>query len=208
MSLAPIMNSEYQLEQAFWTPVVVARLARAAEINGPLEAVIGQRRLSEAGVQRSNVKGWHSDTNLTGWAAEAVRPVLDEVFALADEHTFDTKAPDGRCPGWKVEAWANVGGRGAYNVPHFHPGHYWSAIYYVRVDEGSGGELVLFDPRLPVINMAAPRLRFRHNGGERSIVLQPEAGMLILLPAWLQHSVSPWEGDGQRISVAMNLKPR
>jgi hypothetical protein len=76
------------------------------------------------------------------------------------------------------------------------------------VDEGSGGELILFDPRLPVINMAAPRLRFRHNGGERSIVLQPEPGMLILLPAWLQHSVSPWEGDGQRISVAMNLKPR
>jgi uncharacterized protein (TIGR02466 family) len=202
------MNSEYQLEQAFWTPVMVARLARATEINGPLEAAIGRRRRTEAGVRRSNVKGWHSDTDLTDWAEAEIRPVLDEVLALADEHSFDSQAPDGRCPGWKVEAWANVSGPGAYNVPHYHPGHLWSAIYYVRIDPGTGGELVLFDPRLPFINMAAPRLSFRHNGGERSIVLQPEAGMLVLLPAWLQHSVSPWEGDGQRISIAMNLKPR
>jgi uncharacterized protein (TIGR02466 family) len=202
------MNSEYQLEQVFWTPVVVARLPQAAAINDPLEAAIRQRRLDEAGVQRSNVKGWHSDTKLIQWAAAAVRPVLDEVFALADEHTFDSKAEDGRCCGWQIEAWANVSGRGAYHVPHYHPGHYWSAIYYVRMGEGAGGELVLFDPRLPVINMAAPRLSFRHNGGERTIVLSPEAGMLILFPAWLQHSVTPWEGDGERVSIAMNLKPR
>jgi uncharacterized protein (TIGR02466 family) len=208
MSIVPGMESKYQLEQVFWTPVVVARLARAATINGALESVIQQRRLGEAGVQRSNVQGWHSDTKLTEWAADAIRPVLDEVSMLADEHTFDAQAPDGRCGAWKIEAWANVSGCGAYNVPHYHPGHYWSAIYYVRIDEGAGGELVLFDPRLPVINMVAPRLSFRHNGGERSIVLRPEAGMLILFPAWLQHSVTPWEGDGERISIAMNLRPR
>jgi uncharacterized protein (TIGR02466 family) len=201
------MDLEYQLEQVFWTPVAVGRLTRAAGINDALEEAIGRRRGEEAGVRRSNVGSWHSDTNMTEWAADALRPLLDEVSALADEQTFDTRTPDGRCRGWKIEAWANVAERGAYNVPHYHPGHYWSAIYYVRVDEGSGGELVLFDPRLPVINMAEPHLRFRHNGGERTIVLQPSEGMLVLLPAWLQHSVSPWEGDGRRISIAMNLKP-
>lgn len=201
------MTVEHDLEQAFWTPVVVARLANAAEINVALEHVILQRRSEDPGVRVSNANGWHSDTKLLDWAAEPMRPVLDEVSALADEHTYDTKTPDGRCGPWKIGAWANVSGRGAYNVPHYHPGHYWSAIYYVRIDEGAGGELALFDPRLPVINMTAPRLRFRHNGGERSILLRPETGMLVLLPAWLQHSVTPWQGDGLRISVALNLKP-
>lgn len=201
------MTLEYELEQVFWTPVVVGRVGNAKEINRNLETDILERRSKDPGIERSNMHGWHSDTKLMDWATDSLQPVLDEVRSLADEHTFNTNAPDGRCDPWKIEAWANVSERGAYNIPHYHPGHYWSVIYYVRIDEGSGGELALFDPRLPVINMVAPNLRFRHNGGERSIVLRPEAGMLILLPAWFQHSVTPWEGDGLRISVAMNLKP-
>jgi len=37
----------------------------------------------------------------------------------------------------------------AANRAHVHGGSFWSVVYYVRVGDGEGGELVLHDPRLP-----------------------------------------------------------
>jgi hypothetical protein len=43
-------------------------------------------------------------------------------------------------------------------------------------------------------------------GPEVKAEIKPKAGLLILFPAWLSHSVEPWEGSGDRISVAMNIR--
>ena len=53
--------------------------------------------------------------------------------------------------------------------------------------------------------MQAPDLRFRSAGGEQIVKTRPTTGMLILFPSWLVHSVTPWQGTGLRISVAINL---
>jgi hypothetical protein len=29
---------------------------------------------------------------------------------------------------------------------------------------------------------------------------------MVLFPGWVSHSVEPWEGSGERISVAMNIR--
>jgi hypothetical protein len=47
---------------------------------------------------------------------------------------------------------------------------------------------------------------FRNMGPELKAEIEPKAGMLVLFPAWLSHSVEPWQGTGQRISVAMNIR--
>jgi uncharacterized protein (TIGR02466 family) len=149
--------------------------------------------------------GWHSDLHLLRWATEPVRPVIARMVALADGATQDLQARAGERRGWMLEAWANVNPPGASNVVHSHGGTYWSGVYYVRVDAGEGGELELHDPRAPVIDMHAPALRFRDAGGEQVVRVKPEAGMIVLFPAWLRHSVSPWRGEGYRISIAVNL---
>src|SRR6185312_14533673 len=82
---------------------------------------------------------------------------------------------------------------------------FWSAVYYVRIDEGEGGELVLDDPRMPMMEMHAPFLRFRNAGGDKAIRLRPSAGQIVIFPSWLVHSVTPWQGEGLRISIAVNL---
>lgn len=78
-------------------------------------------------------------------------------------------------------------------------------MFYVRSDPGSGGELLLHDPRRPMNEMHAPQLRFRPSGGEMLVNLAPEPGMLVMMPGWLTHSVKRWDGEGRRISVALNL---
>ena len=195
----------FQLELVFSTPIVIGRLPGADELNPALEAAILERRRVDAGITRSNVGSWHSDTRLFEWGGEAARRLAAEIIELADANTLDLMAERNGRRGWTVEGWANVTDSGGFNQQHTHPGCFWSAVYYVRIDEGEGGHLVLHDPRMPVLNMHAPDLRFRHAGIEQMVHTSPSTGMLILFPSWLTHSVVPWQGSGLRISIAVNL---
>jgi len=38
------------------------------------------------------------------------------------------------------------------------------------------------------------------------VLLQPKAGMMLIFPGWLMHFVHPYQGSGQRISIAFNLR--
>jgi uncharacterized protein (TIGR02466 family) len=192
--------------QIFGTPLIVTELAGADTINPPLETLILDARARDPGVVRSNQGGWHSDSDFLRWAGDAIVPVARAMIETADAATRDIQAQPGLRRGWMLEGWANVNPPGgAHNSPHSHGGTYWSAVYYVRIDPGRGGELVLHDPRLPALDMHAPMLRFQGVDGEQRVVVEPYAGMLVLFPAWLTHSVAPWQGEGLRISVAVNL---
>jgi uncharacterized protein (TIGR02466 family) len=202
------MASDFRLDLAFATPVITDRMDDAEAINAALEPLILARRQADKGIARSNIGGWHSDTQLLRWAGDQVRPVVARMVELADAHIIDVQARPGQRRGWMLEAWANVNETGAANAPHSHAASFWSAVYYVRIDAGEGGEggeLVLDDPRMPMIEMHAPFLHFRDTGGERQIRLRPEAGQILLFPSWLVHSVTPLQGDGLRISIAVNL---
>jgi uncharacterized protein (TIGR02466 family) len=199
------MASGFHVEHVFSTPVIVDHLADAASLNAELEKLILDRRAVDPGMQRSNAGGWHSQLDLLDWGGEPARRVALRTVELADANTIDTAAAQGERRGWLLEAWANVNPSGAGNAPHYHGASYWSAVYYVRAGEGEGGELVLHDPRFPYLDMHAPDLRFRDSGGEQLIHTRPSSGMLILFPSWLTHSVAPWQGEGERISIAINL---
>ncbi|HLL32095.1 MAG TPA: TIGR02466 family protein [Allosphingosinicella sp.] len=196
---------DFQLELLFATPVLVGRLGDSERINAALEAAILERRKSHPGIERSNVGGWHSAPDLLHWGGDPLREVAAQIVELADANTHDMMAGPGQRRGWVLEAWANVSERGGANQLHAHPGCFWSAVYYVRVDPGGGGELILHDPRVPAMHMHAPMLRFRHAGAEAMVHTTPQAGMLVLFPSWLNHSVAPYLGDGLRISIALNL---
>jgi uncharacterized protein (TIGR02466 family) len=200
------MSTGYRLDLAFSTPIIVDQVENSEAINAALEPLILERRRVDKGMVRSNTGGgWHSDTKLLRWASDAVRPVVARMVELADAHVFDAQARPGQRRGWMLEGWANVNETGAANAPHSHGACFWSAVYYVRIDEGEGGEIVLTDPRMPGIEMHAPFLFFRNAGGERLIRIRPQAGQILIFPSWLVHSVTPWRGEGLRISIAINL---
>jgi hypothetical protein len=35
--------------------------------------------------------------------------------------------------------------------------------------------------------------------------IKPVEGQIVLFPSWLSHSVEPWDGEEERISIALNL---
>lgn len=193
----------YRRLNLFPTPVVVDQLEEADLLNRELEHSILERMNADPGVKRSNFGGWHSKSDFLDWGGTGAARLAQHALALA---TANTKTVRGGNLNWGIRGWVNVFDRGAGNAAHVHGGNYWAAVYYVRVGEGEGGRLRLHDPRAPGLRMHAPLLRFADAGRELAHAIDPRAGQMVLFPAWLMHSVEPWEGEGNRISIAMNIR--
>ena len=201
--MVSVSVSRGTVQKLFATPVITDEVPGAQQLNVELEKLILERRAQDPGHKLSNRGGWQSEHDFARWSGAAGKQLLDHALALADSHTSGGKAGS---PRWRCEAWANVSGPGHFNMPHVHSATFWSAVYYVRVGDGAGGELVLHDPRMPGLQMYAPHLRFRAMGPDAHARIEPKPGLMVLFPGWLAHSVEPWQGTGNRISVAMNIR--
>jgi uncharacterized protein (TIGR02466 family) len=208
------MISSPQAASLFDTPVIVDAMPDSEALNAELKRLILERRAADKGIGRSNVGGWHSDTEMLAWGGEPALQLVKRVVAAADAFTVDIKAEGKARFRWVPEMWANVSQAGASNQYHTHPGAYWSVVYYVddgyggSDDQSLGGELVLLDPRMPMIRMTAPDLRFRRPGQrpeDQERWFRPKSGMIVIFPAWLSHAVRPYNGSDLRISIAINL---
>ncbi len=211
------MATSAKVASLFPTLIFVGRLPDAAALNAQLREVIADRQMAEPGVEMSNVRGWQSDVRMLDWGGEAARMLADVVMAHCDRHTVDIKAQGKPRHRWVAEMWANVSTHGASNQSHSHPGAYWSAVYYVddgyagSDDRKLAGELVFIDPRMPMVRIGAPDLRYRRSDGStdhHETWIRPEAGRLVLFPSWLSHSVRPYMGAGSRVSIAVNVGER
>lgn len=114
---------------------------------------------------------------------------------------------------WSLHGWANVNRFGDYHDLHNHPHAYLSGTYYVEVPPESASEplpgrgdrrpgaISFYDPR-PQANMTAiagdPQI-------EAEYTLRPEAGMILLWPAFLHHFVHPNLAKAERVSISFNL---
>ena len=143
--------------------------------------------------------GWETPTNLQD------HPELAELMACARE------TAEGALEDLGVEhegflatgCWANVKPRGAGHPKHIHPNNFLSGVYYVRAP-GAGGNIIFHDPRSQPFVMA-PRTRTRNQYNSRNADLAAREGLLLLFPAWLNHSVAGNSGEEERISISFNF---
>lgn len=196
----------------FSTPILTSQWPGAQVHNQGLMDVINQRRQTSQGIQRSNVGGWHSDTDMAHWGGAPAIALAEYATEVAGDHMTDVHPKGKRTFSWHVEMWANINPPGAANQIHCHPGAYWSAVYYPDPGgadaSGGGGELILEDPRFPTAYMTTADLVLKTIEGEpmrAQHAIRPLPGMLIMFPSWLRHSVNQHRGARPRVSIALNL---
>lgn len=194
----------------FPTNIIETRLLDAVRLNAALRSAILARKAAGPGIARSNILGWHSDTEMLRWGGEPARALGLATLQLCGAYTHDRGLAGTGRPRFEMglEMWANVSPPGSSNQVHAHPGCVWSAVYYV--DDGGdqeSGKLVLHDPRYPMNRMAAPDLVFAADGAaeEMKYEISPAPGRLVAFPSWLMHGVKPHQGPRERISVALNV---
>ncbi len=199
-----------RLHKLFYTPLLEVDLSGETGMIEGLKSAVEANRAASPGVTRSNVGGWHSDTEMLRWGGEPALALGRHVMENALPHTNDNGARGSR-PRFvfNVEMWANVSPPGASNEAHAHPNAFWSAVFFV--DDGGAsedGHLVLLDPRFPLAQMYNSDLVFvddERRIPESSHRVTPSPGKLVIFPSWLMHLVRPHSGPRDRISIAINV---
>ena len=108
------------------------------------------------------------------------------------------------------DCWFHVTRRGGFFGLHNHPNASWSGVYCVdpgRSDAGNtaSGTLTFVNPMIQggmYVDAANAGLKLPFSTQIASVAL--DAGQLILFPSWLLHDVKPFEGEGERITIAFN----
>ena len=106
--------------------------------------------------------------------------------------------------------WFHVTRQGGFFGVHNHPNASWSGVYCVDPGRGDpnkpeNGLLTFLNPTaLTAMYMDPGMYNMRLPFGHQEPRLRLEAGQLILFPSWVLHHVTPFEGEGERITVAFN----
>lgn len=201
-----------EVHRLFPTPVFVEFWQEAGQFNEPLRSAMLAERSSGRGVAKSNFLGWQSDVDMLTWGGEAAERLRERAIELCRPLTQDELAP--RPLRWHAEMWGNISGPGASNQTHSHPGSFWSVVYYVddgyggSQDRNLGGELTFVDARFPMVRMRSPSLRPKFGQDDydhQEVSIRPQSGLIVIFPSWLAHLVRPYQGNGERMSIAINL---
>jgi uncharacterized protein (TIGR02466 family) len=207
------MTMDKVVSLAFPTPIGRYRLPdrEAAALNDGLRRMILERERCEDSQHHANAGGWHSQRDLLEWDDPVIgrlrTHLLEAVEHMARSAISAIRPVDVgaiEVGPLKIKAWANISRRGNYHRLHNHPRACWSGVYYVAVgtsppDHPLSGLLEIMDPRPFTEMVSTPGDPF----GQK-LAIAPEAGTIVVFPSWIYHFVNPYDGDGERISIAFN----
>mgnify|MGYP001438585673 FL=1 len=186
----------------FSTPVWASKISNHQIINKEiLSYILDLQKKDSEGIKKSNFNGWHShDFNLNEDApknfTQAIKLNINQ--ALKDMN-WDLEKQEVKI----TSMWAIINEKGAFNQRHHHGNSDLSAAYYVTAEKNCG-DIVFYDPRpAPVYKHPVAKSPNILNASVNSV--QPEEGLLVLFPGYLEHSVNPNNSNNKRIVISFNV---
>ena len=169
-------------------------------LNTQLEKDIIAWSNQDKGITRTNIQGWHSETDMH------VRPEYKRLTdALYEAQHMIYKEEHLDSEPFLGNMWANINPPGGMNRAHQHPNSLWSGVYYIKAPKNCG-HLKIDDPRASAA-MCRPRQKEGKKPSRlyRETHYEPIDGRCIMFPSWLMHCVDPNQSNDIRISVSFNF---
>jgi len=178
------------------------------EVNRDVTARLIAESVSVPSISRSNVGGWHSQTDLALRPEPCFRTLIQYIVARVRE-TVDGLAKESgvRMPAMRMgaQAWAMVMRNGDYTIPHDHADSHWTTVYYA--DAGDADEAAYPDSGLLAL------VDQRHGGRPMpgldllgsTFTARPSTGRLLVFPGWMLHYVNAYRGQRPRVAVSCNV---
>ena len=148
-------------------------------------------RASDPAVQELKTFCWNNLLSMIGWLNGYDPPTLKRLQIYND-------------------CWFHVTRRGGFFGLHNHPNASWSGVYCVDpgkhdLDKKDSGLLSFVNPMImSAMHMDAGIANMKLPYGYQVANLSLEAGQLVMFPSWVLHDVKPFEGEGERITIAFN----
>ena len=184
----------------FPTTIYAVYIPDSPLMNNKLEKDIMEWSQKDKGLQKTNINGWHSQTDMHN--KSEYEPLVNQLFVAMnqvwEEELLEKKPRLGNM-------WANINYPNAYNKSHIHPNSLFSGVYYVKGSSNSG-KLILRDPR-PGAQLVLPlrkNIQKAHHLWSQ-VFLEPVPGRAVIFPSWLWHEVEPNQSNEKRISISFNF---
>ena len=185
-------------ELHFPTPIYSVDIGNV-DFNKYLEEHIIKWQEKEKGMQRTNIKGWHSLDSMH--KKEEYKPLVEDLYKaqkiIYEKENYNSEPHLGNM-------WANINYPGSSNLKHMHPNSLWSGVYYVKTPENCG-DLIIEDPKSVGLMIMPNRKEPIPEYALREIRYKPAAGRLIMFPSYLNHCVDTNNSNDIRISVSFNF---
>ena len=136
---------------------------------------------------KSNVKGWHSTTDMHTKPeyARLVKALHEAQDVIYIEEHLDSEPFLGNM-------WANVNPPGGFNRAHLHPNCVWSGVYYVKTPKNCGE--IVFLPKLNPYESSTYKTSY-----------VAEKGTYLMFPSYFDHFVTRNNSNDIRISMSLNF---
>jgi uncharacterized protein (TIGR02466 family) len=206
-----------ELVNMFAVPFGLSRFPDAARLNLRLKEVLfaieRARAVNPQPYTQRNAALFESHFDLFRVQDEAVQELKrfcwDQMLALIGQLNGYDLATLQRLQIYN-HCWFHITRRGGFFGLHNHPNASWSGVYSVDPgrsdpDKTDSGLLSFVNPMITsAMHMDPGNQRMSLPYGNQIAHLRLEPGQLVLFPSWVLHDVKPFEGDGERITIAFN----
>lgn len=214
------------LQQHWPVPLAVHTLEQAADVNAVLARVFAMMRATD-----TNAPKGASDSRFYASSDDLLQRIdLPEFHQLVEfiAQALQTTAKQANAGVWPpgrhglqlelMGVWFQIQNGAAFHDIHTHGNCSWSGVYYVQID---APEVRHAHPELGALNGATrfyspmfPLLGGAHMDMGNAFMQQatlditPQAGQLVVFPAFLPHKAMPYTGEKDRIIVSFNAQIR
>jgi uncharacterized protein (TIGR02466 family) len=208
-----------QVQPFFAVPFGFAQLENCEALNGELRSLFLQREAEGAAyanprpLTQRNRPVFESNFQLF----RSPEPCIQQLKAFCWSHLLGMIA---ELSGYDAntmrrmqiynDCWFHITRRGGFFGLHNHPMASWSGVYCVApgkhdADKPESGMLTFLNPStISAMHQDAATASLKGPFGTGIRYLKFEPGQLVLFPSYILHDVKPFEGEGERITVAFN----
>jgi uncharacterized protein (TIGR02466 family) len=194
----------------FPTTILHRHLGGMETANRQLQALVAEIAASEPNATTGTTTegGFQTKEDLFQRDNPGINALKPHIFSAMQEYAALTVRQEVTRPPAKLDfilwGWAVSYRAGHSQGLHVHPNANVSGVYYVSappaaLEPGDAGKISFYDPRARATMAQLPFQATRHR-------IAPVPGDMYLFPAWLEHSVAPFQGEGERICIAFNGK--
>ncbi|MEO8300259.1 MAG: 2OG-Fe(II) oxygenase family protein [Rhizomicrobium sp.] len=199
-----------QVLSVFPTNILHRHLDGMEEVNRQLMALVAQIAATEPNSTTGTTTegGFQTKEDLFQRDNPGIAALKPHIFSAVQDYATLMIRQELTQPPAKLDfilwGWAVVYKAGHTQGLHVHPGANVSGVYYVSappaaLEPGEAGKISFYDPRPRATMAQLPYQATRHR-------VAPKPGDMYLFPAWLEHSVSAFQGEGTRLCIAFNGK--
>ena len=208
-----------EIQPLFAVPFGFAKYPNPEKLNDTLRALFiaregeGKKHANPRPLTQRNPQLFESSFDLFRWTDAPIQELkrfcwhhLMHMIGQLNEYDEDTL----RRVLIYNDAWFHVTRRGGFFGLHNHPMASWSGVYCVSpgqhdADKPDSGLLSFLNPAV-ASTMYIDVANYSMKGAYASHIqnFRLEAGQLLIFPSWVLHDVKPFEGEGERITVAFN----